>query len=216
MPETESLTLTINFKHGVFETKLEKNGYFDFNLTRVLRTAIKEAVNFASDETAEPVKQEPLEQEPVKQEPVKQEPVKQDFSTLPDLKDLPPLVPAWDSPLDVSDDEVTPVRRYIGRKRSGCRDPKLCFVNGQRIRHKCRGAQGWWDGVFHNSPLWTGIEGEGMSFSADDCISQFARAHYYSQGLNPSYPPPVYSYWDECECLIDGQWISTYNLSPLN
>jgi len=206
MPETESLTLTINFKHGVFETKLEKNGYFDFNLTQVLRTAIKEAVNFASDETAEHIKQERVEQEPVKQ----------DFTALPDLKDLPPLVPAWDSPLDVSDDEVTPVRRYIGRKRSGCRDPKLCFVNGQRIRHKCRGAQGWWDGVFHNSPLWTGIEGEGMSFSADDCISQFARAHYYNQGLNPSSPPPLYSYWDECECLIDGQWISTYNLPSLN
>jgi hypothetical protein len=197
MPETESLTLTINFKHGVFETKLEKNGYFDFNLTRVLRTAIKEAVNFASD-TAEPVKQEP---------------VKQEASDLPDLNDLPPLVPAWDSPLD---DDVTPVRRYIGRKRSGCRDPKLCFVDGQKIRHKCRGAQGWWNGVFHDSPLWTGIEGEGMSFSADDCISQFARAHYYSQGLNPSSPPPVYSYWDECECLIDGQWISTYNLPSLN
>jgi hypothetical protein len=198
MPETESVTLTINFNNGVFKTKLEKNGYFDFNLTQVLRTAIKEAVNFAS-ETGEPIKQEPI---------------KQEASDLPDLNDLPPLVPAWDSPLD--DEEVTPVRRYIGRKRSGCRDPKLCFVNGQRIRHKCRGAKGWWDGVFHNSTCWTGIEGEGMSFSADDCLSQFARAHYYSQGLNPSSPPPVYSYWDECECLIDGQWISTYNLPSLN
>jgi hypothetical protein len=200
MPETESVTLTINFNQGVFQTKLEKNGYFDINLTKVLTTAIKEAVNFASDETvAESVT------EPVKQEAV-DEPV----------KDMPPLVPAWDSPLD--DDEVAPVKRCLGRKRSGCRDPKRCFVNGQKIRHRCRATpdRAWWMGVFHNSPLWTGIEGEGMSFSDDDCVSQFARTHYYNQGLNPSSPPPVYSYWDECECLIDGQWVSTYNLPAVN
>lgn len=208
MPDTESVTLTINFNQGVFQTKLEKNGYFDINLTQVLTTAIKEAVNFASDESvAEAV-----------EEPVKQEAVEEPLTDLPPPRaaSLPPLVPAWDSPLD--DDEVTPPKRCIGRKRSGCRDPKMCFVNGQKIRHRCRGTpdRAWWMGVFHDSPLWTGIEGEGMSFSDNDCLSQFARAHYYNQGLNPSSPPPVYSYWDECECLIDGQWVSTYNLPSLN
>jgi hypothetical protein len=175
----DSVTVTAGYKNNLFEANVERGGYIEVDVAKVLSRAIEQGLAFKPNDP------------------------------LPAPSELPSS--------DDEDEEVLtpPVKRYIGRKRSGCREPTLCFTDGQKIRHKCRGADGWWVGVFHNSPTWTGIDCEGMSFSADDCISQLARAHYYNQGLNPNAPPPLYSYWNECECQIDGQWISTYDLPSL-
>jgi len=178
---TESVTLTITSKDGFFQAKVEKNGYFNLDVTKIMKRAMRlEAICF----THHPVLNASVEAKAAESE-------------------------------DESEEEAEAVKptsvRHVARKLPGCRDPKRCFVNGQKIRHKCRGGQGWWTGVFHDGGIWHKED----FFEADDSISQFARAHYYSAGVNPSSPPPVYSYWDECECEVDGQWISTYNLRPL-
>jgi hypothetical protein len=89
---------------------------------------------------------------------------------------------------------------------SACRDPKRCFLNGQAIRHKCKGGLEWWTGVFRDGRIFY----MGVWYAGDDCIYEFAKAHYESLCL-PQLS--VYNYWDECECEIDGQWISFPPLS---
>ena len=232
----DSVTVTTGFIDGLFQAKVEMSGNIKVDVAKVLKRALKEAGNFPVSNSFPSPKgdsvtvtagfNQGLFEAKVDRSGYIEVDVAEVLSTA--MKEAVNFdqgeVEQADTPiahcldLPSSDDEevlTPPVRRYIGRKRPGCREPRLCFKDGQKIRHKCRGADGWWVGVFHDSPTWTGLEGEGMSFSADDCISQFARAHYYSKGLNPSHPPPLYSYWNECECQIDGQWVSTYNLPSL-
>jgi hypothetical protein len=239
--ETDTVTLTIGFKEGVFRAKVERTGYIGVDPTKILRTAIKEAVNFSTDFLPTPppklalkntdsvsvttsfdnglfqAKVEKSGNIKVNVERILRTAVKEAVNFEPDndveqeMPSSPPELPSSDD--EDEDEEVLtpPIRRVIGRRKSGCREAKRCFVNGQKIRHKCRGGDGWWTGVFEDG----GIAYRDHFYTADDCLSQFARAHYYSLGLNSSYPPPLYSYWNECECLIDGQWVSTYDLPAL-
>jgi hypothetical protein len=101
----------------------------------------------------------------------------------------------------------------------GCRIVNKCFQNGQRIRHICKGSI--WEGTFTHKVNELGDIGvivgdNGYWYTAPDCISQFARDHYYNLDKKYDVMKATERAWEESECLIDGKWVSTYSLSPLN
>jgi len=84
----------------------------------------------------------------------------------------------------------------------GCRDMTKCFTNGQRIRHTI-GINKTWIGIYDSSK--NGIIYNGTSLS----IYKFASKHYIAE--RPDRTSEVNG-WKECECEVDGKWISTYSL----
>lgn len=84
----------------------------------------------------------------------------------------------------------------------GCRDMTKCFTNGQRIRHTI-GINKTWIGVYDSSK--NGIVYSGKTLT----LNKFAVSHYESE--RPDRVSSVNA-WKECECEIDGKWISTYSL----
>ena len=87
----------------------------------------------------------------------------------------------------------------------GCRDMAKCFINGQRIRHSCRKTNTEpWIGIYDSSK--NGIIYDGTLYTS---ISTFASNHYATE--RPERTSQVNG-WDECECEVDGNWISTFNL----
>jgi len=98
------------------------------------------------------------------------------------------------------EDEDTSSESAQGVKATGvkgCRDMAKCFTNGQRIRHKT------WIGTYDSSKK--GIVYDGKTLS----LNKFAESHYKSER-----PDRVWSVnaWKECECEVNGKWISTYYL----
>jgi len=77
-----------------------------------------------------------------------------------------------------------------------------CFTNGQRIRHKI-GINKIWIGIYDSS-------NNGIIYNDEfyKSLSNFALCH------NRTYNPHRISTngWAECECEIDGEWVSPYNL----
>ena len=96
--------------------------------------------------------------------------------------------------------ESTPQVKASGVK--GCRDMKKCFINGQLIRHKI-GINKIWIGTYDSSR--NGIIYEGKILT----LNKFAVSHYVSE--RPDRVSNVNA-WNECECEVDGKWISTYSL----
>ena len=95
--------------------------------------------------------------------------------------------------------------------KKGCRDAHQCFTNGQRIRHTI-GINKTWIGTYDSSK--NGIIYGDKIFQGISPLNQFAKCHYEIEkkdrmlsGINA---------WRECECEVNGVWISTYNLNPLN
>lgn len=87
----------------------------------------------------------------------------------------------------------------------GCRDMAKCFINGQRIRHSCRKTDTEpWIGIYDSSK--DVIVYDGILYTS---ISTFASNHYAAE--RPDRTSQVNG-WDECECEVDGNWISTFNL----
>jgi len=84
----------------------------------------------------------------------------------------------------------------------GCRAMAKCFTNGQRIRHTI-GINKTWTGTYDSSK--NGIVCDGKFYTSP---SNFALMH------NRVYNPARMSTggWKECECEVDGKWISTYSL----
>jgi hypothetical protein len=86
----------------------------------------------------------------------------------------------------------------------GCRDMKKCFTNGQRIRHKI-GINKTLIGTYDY--LKNGIATDGKIYYS---LSEMAKAH------NKMELPHRLTYtangWKECECEVNGKWISTYLL----
>ena len=96
-------------------------------------------------------------------------------------------------------------KREYKRVTDGCRNMVLCFNDGQRIRHK-KSVSTEWIGIFNKS---TGtITYKGNNYTS---LGQFALAHHKTE--NPSRTT-VYG-WGECECEINGSWVSTYVLPEL-
>ena len=83
-----------------------------------------------------------------------------------------------------------------------CRDMNKCFANGQRIRHTI-GINKTWIGIYDS--LKNGIMHDINFYKS---LSGFAEMHY-----SRDRPDRISANgWRECECEINGKWISTYNL----
>jgi hypothetical protein len=85
----------------------------------------------------------------------------------------------------------------------GCRDMAKCFTNGQRIRHTI-GINKIWIGTYDSSKQ--GIIYDGKLHTS---ISIFALQHIRSDS-NPNRM--AVNGWSNCECEVNGKWISTYSL----
>lgn len=95
------------------------------------------------------------------------------------------------------------------RNVNGCRVMSLCFNNNQRIRHRIRKNkpdESNWVGVYNANE--DGILFEGQILS----LNQFASRHYSSELPNRT---PKVNAWFECECDVNGAWISTYELPAI-
>jgi hypothetical protein len=82
------------------------------------------------------------------------------------------------------------------------RDMAKCFTNGQRIRHTI-GINKTWIGTYDSSK--NGIVYDGKILT----LNKFASNHYSLE--RPDRTSNVNA-WKECECEVDGKWISTYSL----
>ena len=90
----------------------------------------------------------------------------------------------------------------------GCRDMLLCFSHGQKIRHRTRTST--WIGTYNK--LENIIQHKNNKY---DSPGNFAVAHMNSL-KTPTGARHAINGWKACECdTPDGQWISTFNLSPL-
>lgn len=96
--------------------------------------------------------------------------------------------------------ESAPRDKATGVK--GCRDMAKCFTNGQRIRHTI-GINKTWIGTYDSSK--NGIKYGGKIYT----LNKFAVSHYESE--RPDRVSNVNA-WKECECEVNGKWISTYSL----
>ena len=84
-----------------------------------------------------------------------------------------------------------------------CRDMSKCFTNGQRIRHTI-GINKTWIGIYDSSK--NGIMYDTKFYKS---LSGFAGMHYSVERKDRVKSA---NGWKECECEVNGTWISTYNL----
>jgi hypothetical protein len=87
-------------------------------------------------------------------------------------------------------------------KEKGCRDMTKCFTHGQRIRHKI-GINKIWIGIYDSSK--NGIIYDTKFYKS---LSRFVQTHYSIDKPNRI----TANGWAECECEVNGEWISTFNL----
>jgi hypothetical protein len=86
----------------------------------------------------------------------------------------------------------------------GCRDMAKCFTNGQRIRHTI-GINKTWIGTYDSSK--NGIVYDGKFYKS---LSGFAETHY---SIDTTDRCKEANGWKECDCEVNGKWISTYSLA---
>lgn len=90
----------------------------------------------------------------------------------------------------------------------GCRDMLKCFSHSQKIRHRTRA--GTWTATYNK--LENIIQHENTKY---DSLGKFAVAHMNSL-KTPTGARHAVNGWKACECETpDGQWVSTFNLTPL-
>lgn len=102
-----------------------------------------------------------------------------------------------DTDEDDSDDDIPQEK-----EARGCRDMTKCFQNGQRIRHKI-GINKIWIGNYDSTV--NKIFCQGNSY---DSLSGLAKAHYRVEKPERK----TANGWLECECEVDGIWVSTFCL----
>ena len=100
---------------------------------------------------------------------------------------------------DTSSESAQRVKAAGAKK---CRDMAKCFTNGQRIRHTI-GINKKWIGTYDSSK--NGIVYHGKTLT----LNKFAVSHFESE--RPDRVSNVNA-WKECECEVDGKWISTFSL----
>jgi hypothetical protein len=88
-------------------------------------------------------------------------------------------------------------------KEKGCRDMTKCFTHGQRIRHII-GINKTWIGIYDSSK--NGIMYDTKFYKS---LSGFAETHY---SIDRTDRVKSANGWKECQCEVNGKWISTYNL----
>lgn len=79
----------------------------------------------------------------------------------------------------------------------GCRDMTKCFTHGQRIRHKI--------GTYDSSNVIITYNGKTY-----DSLTALSKAHHLIESSHRQ--TNTANGWKECECEIDGNWVSTYTL----
>jgi hypothetical protein len=87
-----------------------------------------------------------------------------------------------------------------------CRDMSKCFTNGQKIRHTI-GINKTWIGIYDSSK--NGIMYNEKIYQGRSPLNQFAKSHYETERNDRVSNVNA---WSECECEVNGKWISTYNL----
>ena len=107
---------------------------------------------------------------------------------------------------DVKDDETsTSSTKSETLVSNYCRDTSKCFTNGQRIRHTI-GINKTWIGIYDSSK--NGIIYNDKIYQGRSSLNQFAISHYEIEQIDRvSNVNP----WGECECEVNGKWISTFN-----
>jgi hypothetical protein len=93
----------------------------------------------------------------------------------------------------------------------GCRDMKKCFKDGQRIRHTI-GVNNTWMATYNsslNTINYYNLKDGKLNSGSAVSLNKFAENHYKSD--RPDRVSAVNA-WKECECEVDGKWISTYSL----
>jgi len=111
----------------------------------------------------------------------------------------------WDDYLGIDKQNENPSSETNSRAKSppetGCRDMAKCITNGQRIRHKI-GTKKIRVGTYDSSK--NGIVYDEKILT----LNQFAVSHYKLER-----PERVTANaWKECECEVNGKWISMYSL----
>ena len=91
-------------------------------------------------------------------------------------------------------------------KFMGCRDPYKCFINNHKLRHRI-GIKDLWN--FTYDRINKTFQYKNESYSS---MYKITKLHYQTSKPNRCSENNA---WKECECLINGNWVSTYNLSPL-
>jgi hypothetical protein len=88
-----------------------------------------------------------------------------------------------------------------------CREMSKCFTDGQKIRHVIN--YSIWYGVYNqlNDCI---IRGDDI-YTGKSPLNQFVSSHYKS--VHPTRTSA--NAWSECECEINGEWISTFDLPEI-
>ena len=111
----------------------------------------------------------------------------------------------WAETREEEEEEDTPSEsapRVKATGVKGCRDMTKCFTNGQRIRYTI-GINKTWTGIYDSSK--NVIVYDGKFYTS---LSTFALMHNH---VNNSTRMSTDA-WKECECEVNGNWISTYSL----
>ena len=87
--------------------------------------------------------------------------------------------------------------------KSGSRDMAKCFTDGQYIRHTI-GINKTWIGKYDSKK--NGIIRDTTFYKS---LSGFAQTHY---SIDRPDRVSAANGWKECECEVNGKWISTFNL----
>ena len=99
------------------------------------------------------------------------------------------------------DEDEEEVSTYVSKK--GSRDMTKCFTDGQSIRHTI-GINKTWNGIYDSSK--NGIICDTKFYKS---LSGFAEMHY---SIDRTDRVKSANGWKECECEVNGKWISTFNL----
>ena len=93
-------------------------------------------------------------------------------------------------------------------KVKGCRVMKKCFSDGQTIRHTIKKINDTWIGTFDIAR--NAIVRDDIVYTS---MSAFTKGHYASN--RPERKNSESNGWAECECIVDGKWVSTDSLPTL-
>ena len=107
---------------------------------------------------------------------------------------------------DIEIDNISEKESSQDYKIIGCRDMNKCFYDKQEIRHN-NGKDDIWNGYYDKSCNKIIFEKNQYSFN------NFVKEHY--KKTRPERTSNANA-WRECECLIKGKWVSTYNLDEID
>ena len=109
----------------------------------------------------------------------------------------------WIKNPEEKEEEEEDIQSTLSNSPGFKRDISKCFINGQRIRHTI-GINKTWIGIYDSSK--NGVVYDTKFYKS---LSAFAGMHY---SIDRKDRVKSANGWKECECEINGEWISTYNL----